>query len=126
MTPRARSKTNLLSQYSGASNQSMGGLRRSAARRPCSGRSVGLGEIQGDVQVPFRPVPETAVCIEPPKKGPAMRSKLLASAVAASALAGGATFGVAGIAGAQSGDDRPPAEAGRPGGHRPKLDAAAQ
>jgi signal transduction histidine kinase len=37
-----------------------------------------------------------------------------------------ATFGVTGIAGAQSGDDRPPAEAGRPGGHRPKLDAAAQ
>ena len=55
-----------------------------------------------------------------------MRSKLLASAVAASALAGGATFAAAGIAGAQSGDDRPPAEAGRPGGHRPKLDAAAQ
>jgi ribosomal protein S20 len=55
-----------------------------------------------------------------------MRSKLLASAVAASALAGSATFGVTGIAGAQSGDDRPPAEAGRPGGHRPKLDAAAQ
>jgi ribosomal protein S20 len=55
-----------------------------------------------------------------------MRSKLLASVVAASALAGGATFGVTAVAGAQSGDDRPPAEAGRPGGHRPKLDAAAQ
>jgi ribosomal protein S20 len=55
-----------------------------------------------------------------------MRSKLLASAVVASALAGGATFGVAGIAGAQTGDDRPPAEAGRHGGRAPKLDAAAQ
>jgi ribosomal protein S20 len=55
-----------------------------------------------------------------------MRSKLLASAVVASALAGGATFGVTSVAGAQSGDDRPPAEAGRRGGHRPKLDAAAQ
>jgi ribosomal protein S20 len=55
-----------------------------------------------------------------------MRSKLLASAVVASALAGGATLGVTGIAGAQSGDDRPPAEAGKPGGRGPKLDAAAQ
>jgi ribosomal protein S20 len=55
-----------------------------------------------------------------------MRSKLLASAVVASALAGGATLGVTGIAGAQSGDDRPPAEAGRPGSRGPKLDAAAQ
>jgi lipoate-protein ligase A len=59
-----------------------------------------------------------------------MRSKLLASAVAASALVGGTAFGVTGqgfaVAGAQTGDDRPPAEAGRPDGHRPKLDAAAQ
>jgi ribosomal protein S20 len=55
-----------------------------------------------------------------------MRSKLLASAVVVSALAGGATLGVTGIAGAQSGDDRPPAEAGKPGGRGPTLDAAAQ
>ena len=55
-----------------------------------------------------------------------MRSKLLASAVVATALAGGATFGVVGIAGAQSGGDPPPAEAGRGGAHGPKLDAAAK
>lgn len=53
-------------------------------------------------------------------------TRLVASAVAASALTGGAVFGVTGVAGAQSGDDRPPAEAGRPDGHGPKLDAAAQ
>jgi hypothetical protein len=53
-------------------------------------------------------------------------SRVLASVVVASALAGGATFGVTGIAGAQTGDDRPPAEAGRHGGPGPKLDAAAQ
>jgi hypothetical protein len=55
-----------------------------------------------------------------------MRSKLLASAVAASTLVGGAAFGVTGVAGAQTGDDRPPAEAGPPRGHGPKLDAAAE
>jgi urease gamma subunit len=55
-----------------------------------------------------------------------MRSKLLASAVAASALAGSAVFGVVGIAGAQAGDDRPPMEEGRRRGHGQKLDAAAQ
>jgi hypothetical protein len=55
-----------------------------------------------------------------------MRSKLLASAVAASVVVGGTAFGVTGVAGAQTDDDRPPAEAGRPGGHRPELDAAAQ
>jgi ribosomal protein S20 len=55
-----------------------------------------------------------------------MRSRPLASAVVASALAGGTSFGVTGIAGAQTGDDRPPAEAGRREGHHPKLDAAAQ
>jgi len=54
-----------------------------------------------------------------------MRSKLLASVVAASALAGGATFAVTGIAGAQGGG-QPPAEAGRGGEHGPKLDAAAK
>ncbi len=52
-------------------------------------------------------------------------SRLLASAVVASALAGGATLGVTGIAGAQTNDDRPPAEADAPR-HGPKLDAAAQ
>jgi ribosomal protein S20 len=54
-----------------------------------------------------------------------MRSKLLVSAVVASTIAGGATLAAAGIAGAQSGGDRPPAEAGKPGGRGPKLDAAA-
>ncbi len=54
-----------------------------------------------------------------------MRSKLLVSAVVASALAGGATLGVTGIAGAQTNDDRPAAEADGPR-HGPKLDAAAQ
>jgi ribosomal protein S20 len=55
-------------------------------------------------------------------------SRLLASALAASALAGGAVFGVTGIAGAQTGDDRPPAEEGgrRRGCHGASLDAAAQ
>jgi hypothetical protein len=55
-----------------------------------------------------------------------MRSKLLASAVAASTLVGGTAFGVTGVAGAQTDDDRPPAEAGPPRGRGPKLDAAAQ
>jgi uncharacterized protein YidB (DUF937 family) len=54
-----------------------------------------------------------------------MRSKLLVSAVVASALAGGAALGVTGIAGAQTNDDRPAAEADAPR-HGPKLDAAAQ
>jgi hypothetical protein len=59
-----------------------------------------------------------------------MRSRLLASAVAASALTGSAVFGLTGLAGAQTGDDRPPAESGRFGGCRggpgANLDAAAQ
>ena len=61
-----------------------------------------------------------------------MRSKLRASRVLASAalatgLAGGGVLGVTAVAGAQTGDDRPPAESGRPpGGHGPKLDAAAR
>jgi alkylated DNA nucleotide flippase Atl1 len=54
-----------------------------------------------------------------------MRSKLLASVVAASTLVGGAAFGATGVAGAQT-DDRPPAEAGPGRGHGPKLDAAAE
>jgi hypothetical protein len=53
-------------------------------------------------------------------------SRLVASAVAASALAGGAVFGVTGVAGAQTGDERPPSEEGRRRVHVPKLDAAAQ
>jgi hypothetical protein len=57
-------------------------------------------------------------------------SRLLASAVAASAVAGSAVFGVAGVAGAQTGDDRPPAEERRPGGchggQGASLDAAAR
>ena len=55
-----------------------------------------------------------------------MRSKLLASAIAASTLVGGAAFGVTGVAGAQTDDDRPPAEAGPGRGDGPKLDAAAE
>jgi hypothetical protein len=53
-------------------------------------------------------------------------SRVLASVAVASALAGGATLGLTGIAGAQTGDDRPPAEAGKPGGRGQKLDAAAK
>jgi uncharacterized protein YidB (DUF937 family) len=54
-------------------------------------------------------------------------SRLLASAALAAGLAGGSVLGVTGVAGAQTGDDRPPAESGRPpGGHGPKLEAAAQ
>ena len=58
-----------------------------------------------------------------------MRSKLRASrALAAAALtaglAGGGVLGVTAVAGAQTGGDRPPAEADRPpGGHGPGLDA---
>jgi ribosomal protein S20 len=61
-----------------------------------------------------------------------MRSKLRASRVLAStalaaSLAGGGVLGTAAVAGAQTGDDRPPAESDRPpGGHGPKLEAAAQ
>ena len=61
-----------------------------------------------------------------------MRSKLRASrALAAAALtaglAGGGVLGVTAVAGAQTGGDRPPAEADRPpGGHGPGLDAAAK
>jgi hypothetical protein len=61
-----------------------------------------------------------------------MRSKLrgsrvLASTALAASLAGGGVLGTAAVAGAQTGDDRPPAESDRPpGGHGPKLDAAAQ
>ncbi len=54
-----------------------------------------------------------------------MRSKLLVSAVVASALAGGVTLGVTGIAGAQTNNDRPAAQADGPG-RGPKLDAPAQ
>jgi hypothetical protein len=52
-------------------------------------------------------------------------SRLLASAVAVSTLAGGAVFGATAVAGAQTGDDRPPAE-GRRGCHGPQLEAAAE
>jgi ribosomal protein S20 len=61
-----------------------------------------------------------------------MRSKLRASRVLAAAaltagLAGGGVLGVTAVAGAQTGGDRPPAEADRPaGGHGPGLDAAAK
>jgi hypothetical protein len=59
-----------------------------------------------------------------------MRSRLLASAVAVSVLTGSAVFGLTGVAGAQTGDDRPPAESGRFGGCRggpgANLDVAAQ
>jgi ribosomal protein S20 len=61
-----------------------------------------------------------------------MRSKLRASRVLAAAaltagLAGGGILGVTAVAGAQTGGDRPPAEADRPpGGHGPGLDAAAK
>jgi hypothetical protein len=54
-----------------------------------------------------------------------MRSKLLASAVVASALAGGAAFGVTGLAGAQTTDTTRATQADQPD-HRPKLDAAAK
>jgi len=54
-------------------------------------------------------------------------SRLLASTALAASLAGGGVLGVAGVAGAQTDGDRPPAESDRPpGGHGPKLDAAAQ
>jgi ribosomal protein S20 len=53
-------------------------------------------------------------------------SRLLASAALAAGLAGG-VLGVTGVAGAQTGDGGPPAESGRPpGGHGPKLEAAAR
>ncbi len=61
-----------------------------------------------------------------------MRSKLRASRVLAAAaltasLAGGGVLGVTAVAGAQTGGDRPPADADRPpGGHGPGLDAAAK
>jgi ribosomal protein S20 len=61
-----------------------------------------------------------------------MRSKLRASRVLAStalaaSLAGGGVLGTAAVAVAQTGDDMPPAESDRPpGGHGPKLEAAAQ
>jgi ribosomal protein S20 len=61
-----------------------------------------------------------------------MRSKLRASRVLAAAaltagLAGSGVLGVTAVAGAQTGGDRPPADADRPpGGHGPGLDAAAQ
>jgi ribosomal protein S20 len=61
-----------------------------------------------------------------------MRSKVratrvLAATAVAAALAGGGVLGGTAVAGAQSNDDRPPAEADRPpGGHGPGLDAAAQ
>jgi ribosomal protein S20 len=57
----------------------------------------------------------------------AKASRLLASTALAASLAGGGVLGVAGVAGAQTGDGGPPAESDRPrGGHGPKLDAAAQ
>src|SRR5215218_9816174 len=61
-----------------------------------------------------------------------MRSKLrtprvLAAAALTAGLAGGGVLGVTAVAGAQTGGDRPPAEADRPpGGHGPGLDAAAK
>jgi uncharacterized protein YidB (DUF937 family) len=60
-----------------------------------------------------------------------MRSKLRASRVLAATvltagLAGGGLLGLTAVAGAQTGGDRPPADANRPGGHGPGLDAAAK
>jgi ribosomal protein S20 len=61
-----------------------------------------------------------------------MRSKLraprvLAAAALTASLAGGGVLGATAVAGAQTGGDRPPADADRPpGGHGPGLDAAAK
>jgi ribosomal protein S20 len=61
-----------------------------------------------------------------------MRSKLRASRMVAAtaltaALAAGGVIGTAAVAGAQTGDGGPPAESDRPpGGHGPKLEAAAR
>jgi ribosomal protein S20 len=61
-----------------------------------------------------------------------MRSKLrvsrvLAATAVAATLAGGSVLGATAVAGAQTGGDRPPAEADRPpDGRGPGLDAAAQ
>jgi ribosomal protein S20 len=53
-------------------------------------------------------------------------SRLFASAALAAGLAAGGVLGVT-VAGAQTGDGGPPAESGRPpGGHGPKLEAAAR
>jgi ribosomal protein S20 len=54
-------------------------------------------------------------------------SRVLAATVVAATLAGGGVLGATAVAGAQTGGDRPPAEADRPpDGRGPGLDAAAQ
>ena len=54
-------------------------------------------------------------------------SRVLAATAVAATLAGGSVLGTTAVAGAQSGGDRPRAEADRPpDGHGPGLDAAAQ
>lgn len=54
-------------------------------------------------------------------------SRVLAATALTAGLAGGGVLGVTAVAGAQTGGDRPPAEADRPpGGHGPGLDAAAK
>jgi hypothetical protein len=59
-------------------------------------------------------------------RGKLRASRVLVSTALAASLAGG-VLGTAAVAGAQTGDDRPPAESDRPyGGHGPKLEAAAQ
>src|SRR5829696_2663248 len=85
------------------------------------------------VQLPFRPVPETAPGSQPPDRREfscAPSSEPLGSSPGPRWRRGSPVAGSSGsraVAGAQTGGDRPPADADRPrGGHGPGLDAAAQ